>query len=107
MIGDSYARSKGFQRVVGVTVQAVVAVTSDTDNASLGAGVCEVYIRKAAVPFAIYGFRKIDFPAKSIIKRELRGDSIGILAIKEPALLAFSGSQAGAHKAIKGRYISQ
>src|SRR5207342_2029036 len=86
--------------VINVSVCVVPTDAGYADNAC-------IYVGEAALGFAVHALWKVDFPAQAIGHRELGRNAPGILAVKEPALLAFRGVQTGADEALKRSYVAQ
>ena len=85
LVRNAQARSKRFVVVIHVAVQADIAEAGHAD----GAGSIEVLdVGESAVALGIDRLREVDLPAQSVVDGQLVGCPPGVLAVKEPALLA-------------------
>src|SRR5579859_73851 len=100
LIGNADPWGEGVKRVVDISVEPDIAITSYTD--------CPVdNICKAAVPLAIYSLGEVSLPPQSVIKAKLRSNAVGVLRIEEPAFLTFRGVEACAHEPVEAGYVSE
>src|SRR6201999_2329973 len=94
------ARRECLVGVVDIAVQSDVTVAGDANDAL-------VEIGEAALAFTVDVFGIVDFPTRTVVKGELGADTPSVLAVEEPALLAFGGVQAGADETLKFVYVTE
>ena len=89
LVGDSKARGEGLKIITNVAIRPVRAIASDPDAAETA---IVDNIGKTAKSLSVYRLREVDLPAQSIVDGELGSETIGVLTVKEPSLLALSGT---------------
>ena len=100
LISKAESRRESLVCVVHISVQVISADAGHTDDACID-------VREAALGFTVYTLREVDFPAQAVSHRKFRRYAPRILAVEEPALLAFRSVQARTDEPLEGSNVAQ